>query len=200
MDYELTQRYYTDAKQKYEKKGDQIEYENWQKRVKDSAGNWNQNPHDRDTVYPKIAYWRLARIKGKDGKEYLETRSMWTGVNAYGDEQTTSMVDPELFTETKWNSRRIQDPNDRNNIITEASGVLSQIAKHKPESLFNPERARECYGQPHDNICYLVVRDDTRDAQPIEVSSIEDFTMKSFNDLAYGTKSTTTTSSTTKAK
>jgi hypothetical protein len=190
MDFELTQKYYDDNKQKYEKKGDQIEWENWNKRVKDTAGNWNQNPHDRETTYPLKRYWRLARVRAKDGKEYLETRAMWIGVNAFGDEQPIGVVDPEMFIETKWNHRRVQDPKDRNNIISEPFGVASQVQKHKPESVFDPDKAREYYGQPHEDGCNLVVRNDTRDGSPVQVLNFEDFITKSFDELMYGIKPT----------
>lgn len=192
MDFEATEKYYTDAKQKYEKKGDQIEWENWNRRVKDSAGNWNQNPHDRDTVYPITKYWRLARVKSKDGKEYLETRSMITGVNAYGDEQTNGRVDPEIYTETKWNHRRIADPRDRNNIITESFGIASIKQKHHEWAVFDAEKAKEYYAQKHDDGCVLVLRDDTRDDPPREVLSFEDWANVPFDIL---TRQLTPTSS-----
>lgn len=185
MDFEATEKYYTDAKQKYDKKGDQIEWDNWNRRVKDSAGNWNQNPHDRDTVYPKKQYWRLARVRSKDGKEYLETRSMWIGVNAYGDEQIQGVVDPEVFIETKWNHRRVPDPKDRNNIITESFGVSSTKLMHKPDSLFDAEKAKE-YLTPekkHEDGCVLVVKDETRDDPPREVLSFEDWASIPFDLL-----------------
>ena len=108
---------------------------------------------------------------------------MWTGVNAYGDEQPIGVVDPELFIETKWNHRRVPDPKDRNNIITEPFGVSTQTKKHKPESLFDVEKAREYYGQPHEDGCVLVVRDDTRDGPPIEVLSFDEWASKSFEEL-----------------
>lgn len=186
MDYERTEKYYTDAKQKYQKLSDQIEWEKWLKRVKDTAGGWNQNPHDRDTVYPLIKYNCFIRVMGRDGKEYLLTRSMHTGVNAYGDEQTHSIVDPEKYIETKWNQRRIQDPNDRTNIITEAAGVNSQ--KEIYTLPFSTEEIDKLYAQPDEQGIQLVVKDTRRDQPPREVLTIEDFKFKPFNELFEGPK------------
>ena len=180
MDYERTEKYYTDAKQKYEKRHDQVEWEKWNKRCKNSAGEWNQNPYQKETVYPIKVVNTIFRVMTKKG-EYLKSRQMWTGVNAYGDEQTHSIVDPEFYTESKWNHRRIQDPNDRNNIITELIGTPIQTKIHS--LLFTPENTEALYAMTEDGVCSFVVLDERRDVPPREVLTIDDFRNKPFDQL-----------------
>jgi hypothetical protein len=187
MDYERTRKYYTDLKQahptttiKYEALADEIEYYKWVKRCQDSDGNWHKDPKKPEINYPLKSINCIIREMTRDG-EYLKSRQMWIGLNAYLDQQSISRVDPEIYTETLFGKRRIQDPNNRDNIITEPSGIASQTTKYTLP--FTPENLDVLYEMRDQGFCYLIVSDKRRDVPPRDVANYDDFRNKAFDAL-----------------
>lgn len=187
MDYERTKKYYTDLKTqypqttiKYEPNGDEIEYFKWIKRCQDINGTWHQDPKHPELVYPLKSVNCIIREMTRDG-EKLKSRQRWIGLNAYLDEQPINRDDPEVYIETLFGKRRIQDPNNRDNIITEPAGIASQKTKYLID--FTPENLDKLWEMREDGFCYLVVSDKRRDVAPREVLSYEDFRNKPHEEL-----------------
>ena len=187
MDYERTKKYYDDMKQanpnttiKYIPLGDEIEYHKWEKRCKDADGNWHQDPKHPEIKYPLKATQSIYRVMTREG-EKLKSSQRWTGLNAYLDPQHIDRIEPETYIETLFTKRRIQDPNNRDNIITEPAAVGTQTTKYEID--FTPENLDSLYNMRDEGFCNLALLDKRRDVPPREVLSYDDFRNKAFDEL-----------------
>ena len=187
MDYERTKKYYTDLKQayptttiKYEALGDEVEYNKWIKRCQDVNGDWHQDPKHPEIKYPVKTAESIYRVMTRDG-EWLKSSQRWIGLNAYLDEQPINRIEPEVYVETTFAKRRVQDANNRDNIITEPSGVGSQITRY--EVPFTPENFDTLYNMRDSGYCNLALLDKRRDVAPREVINSDDMRKIPFDEL-----------------
>lgn len=173
----------------YYKKQEQLDVERWEMQVMErdvSTGDWvfRQKLGDPNK-YPITRLVQLKRVRATDGKEYLKSFREMKGIDNNGNLRPITVQDPEIYMRphfVKERRRSKTDPNVDELVIVD---VTEDELVHDPNTVFSPELVDKYLEGQLARRVSLVVAEETEQGtvSPRQVTNLEDFKHKDFDEL-----------------
>jgi hypothetical protein len=165
------------------KKQELIDLEKWETRVMNKDGKYKNRSNDA-TVYPIKRLVQLKRIRWIDGKEYIKSFWDMIGVDNIGNQVGTTVQDQEVHIRPQFVKRLIvnRDTGEQETKITEA------LEDEKVFTVpFTPEEVDKYLEGQNVRRVSLVVAEETETGTitPRQVTNLDHFKNKPFDDLYY---------------
>ena len=120
-------------------------------------------------------------VRIADGSEWLLTTEQWYGLDVYGNALNISMNYKQRYDDIRpVYANKAKNPKDRDpEMILEITSIQHKM---KNTLLFTPENLDKLY-EMRNGKCSLVLKDETQDKSPYEISKFESFRNSSFPEL-----------------
>jgi hypothetical protein len=131
--------------------------------------------------YPLKYVTGIYRVKTSDLSEYLMTTETWYGLDVFGNALNISMDFKQRYDDIRpIYTNKVKNPKDRD---SEVELQITSI-KHnmKYTLIWTPENFDKLYKMKNGK-CVLVLKDETQDKSPYEISKPESFRNSSFEEL-----------------
>jgi hypothetical protein len=165
-----------------QKKPEQVELDNWEKRVIDPITKQFKQRQGDSTVYPIRRLIQCKRIRATDGHEYLCGFWEYIAVDGLGNRRTTTVQNPEMhirpeFVKELRGTRENPEPHYEIVSVEENERVY--------DLLFTPENLDDILkGQDVRRISFIAAEDfGNGPVRPLQIQSLDDFRNKTFDEL-----------------
>jgi hypothetical protein len=194
-DYKKTEEAYKREGIRYEKPPHQLKEERWLAQVTNpNTGEFLQpeqlksaglvsSDYSNSKKYPIKTVYQIHRFKSADGKEWLISRQMWTGLDRLGNEVSNAMDDKETWWRPNfWREQIRLDPRDplsKMQMRTSVTGFTKEYSLP-----FSAKELEKIYSlrRPGDAVSMTLRVSDTS-ASPREIPKYTDFRDREFDEL-----------------
>jgi hypothetical protein len=142
-------------------------------------------PYGKEVEYPIKHVNEIIRKRVADGSEWLLSRQMWHALDQIGNTIDISMNDKEMYNDVlPIRTLKPENPKDNPRFRdTKMVNVIDRLEKRmKYTEPFTPETVQKLYDMRNGE-CTLVIINEIGDHNPYEVTSLEAFKTRPFEEL-----------------